>query len=1352
MSFVSSMSDWLREKSTARRGAAQRRRTLRLESLEERALLTAVAVEAASFSQLKGYAESGGDYEITLTVDITVGAGETIDIGGSGAGNISIDGGAGGHRITSSTGSRTVSLFNVSAGDSLTLNNLTISGFSYTSGNGAVFSQDGGSIAVNSGTTIASCNAVNGGVAYISGGTFTVGSDAADDTEVNFTGNAAGAGGVIFASDTASITIDGGTFSDNSSTIDISGYGGGVIYANGVDTEIAISGGEFSNNNAVRGGVIFASTAKSIAISGSTTNITKNKSTKMGGVIFADSGVSTITVSDGTFSENAASNNGGVIYTNGEKTITISGGTFSKNTSNASGGVIFASGASTRVGISGGTFSENFASSGSNGGGVIFFNSSGTLEIVDGTFKSNHANSSGGVVYAKGVVDITIKNGTFGTPPDNGNYAGKNGGVIYFDNSGTLRIVDGYFLGNHATSGDGGLVYAKDASAGITISGGTFERNYSSLGNGGLIFAMGESSKITISGGTFLNNHTATANGGLVYAGDASAEVTISGAKFEGNYANTSGGLVYFNDSGTLRIVDGEFIRNSAVKSGGLVYANAAASITIKSGKFLRNFAKGSGSGDGGGLAYLKAGGTLEIVDGTFLGNYAVQDGGLVNANGAATVTISSGTFGAAQTSENHFTNYAMRGGVLYLQGSTAHINGGTFSWNKAVNSPLKPTKFGLGGVIYATNDAVNDTVVNIDGAVFENSLALYGGVIYTEVQTGSSSAAPVTVNLAAVTMNNNTATANGGAIANSGAVVTDTDATYGDITAVKTFAGNSAVNGGAVLNSGEFTLSNAQFSSNYSSGNGGAVDNLADGILTLTGAKFSGNSSLGSAAPVNQVDWTGSDLGTGDGGAIQNWGTAELIDAYFVGNTAHDGGAIANGAGAAMTLSQTAASGDGAPLGFSGNSAVYGGAIINVGTLTRAADQTAEIVFTGNSSYKNGGAICNSDNNGQAADGSLGLYKASFTENTAGTAEQTGSGGAILSKKEMTIVDSDFIGNSANKGGKGGAIDHTGGTMVLTTNDFAGNSASATGFGGAVNTWAGASIDDCRFTENSAKYGGAVSVLGNDQTAVITDALFEQNSAVSYGGAVYASGTVQIDGAMIKDNTASLGGGVLAITSNISDTSEPQLGRGKVIFTGQTTIFEGNTATKKARGQSVGSDICASSSNSAAGNGGVIEIATMPQFSTGTGYKLAIDRSILVLPSDMDVDGLSEIVNVYYSKDTVCGYTYGENTLTFTALASGSGINRWRIYWSDGTTTDYTEGTLPSGEVSDGAALKIEGFIGTKETTTATYYLIPSLSAGTGAASEALFDEALLDDAEVFEGLAPQQSALEEYCEECYL
>ena len=231
----------------------------------------------------------------------------------------------------------------------------------------------------------------------------------------------------------------------------------------------------------------------------------------------------------------------------------------------------------------------------------------------------------------------------------------------------------------------------------------------------------------------------------------------------------------------------------------------------------------------------------------------------------------------------------------------------------------------------------------------------------------------------------------------------------------------------------------------------------------------------------------------------------------------------------------------------------------------------------------------------------------------------------------------------------------------------------------------------------------------------------------------------------MITNNTASLGGGVMAITSDISATGK---GRGKVTFTGEATTFSGNTSMKKSGGKSVGSDLCASSSNSAAGNGAVIEIETMPELNSG-GYALAVDRSILVLAGGAT---LPATVSVYSNKEFTCGYTYSGNTLAFTSLSSASGIDKWRVYWSDGTTTDYTEGTLPSGEVSDGAALKIEGFTGTKETATATYYLIPTVSAGAGAASQALFDDALLDDAEVFEGLAPQKSALEEYCEECYL
>ena len=223
-----------------------------------------------------------------------------------------------------------------------------------------------------------------------------------------------------------------------------------------------------------------------------------------------------------------------------------------------------------------------------------------------------------------------------------------------------------------------------------------------------------------------------------------------------------------------------------------------------------------------------------------------------------------------------------------------------------------------------------------------------------------------------------------------------------------------------------------------------------------------------------------------------------------------------------------------------------------------------------------------------------------------------------------------------------------------------------------------------------------------------------------------------------------------MAITSNISDDPlKPVMGRGKVIFTGtEPIIFEGNTATRTANGQSVGNDICASSSNGAAGNGGVIEIQTLPQSFSGTGYDLAIDRSILVLGEGVTIPAE---VNVYRSKEFTCGYTYDGNTLSFTSLSSGSGTNKWRIYWDGGVSGDYTEytpgGALPSGTVAGGTTVMIRGYRGANES---LYYMIPTVSAA--GAAQSLYDDALFDDADMFDWLGHENSALEEYCEECYL
>ncbi len=1128
MMFLESIGGLLRTTNTSRHGSPRRHRSLRFESLEQRALLDAAT--AGDFQTLKNLAESGRDYEITLTANISVGARDTIRIGSEGSGNVSILGA--GHTISTSR-TRSTALFSVSD-CSLTISNLTIDGFANNRGNGAIFNQTGGTTVINSGTTISNCSARRGGVAYLTGGTITVGSDADDDTTVMFSGNSASNGGGVF------------------------------YYA----------------------------------------------------------GEGSLTVNHGTFQENTASN-GGVIYLGDGSTAEINGGTFTSNSATSSGGVFRVTGST--VVISGGTISNN---------------------------------------------TVTGQTGT--------------GGVVHSD--GTVTISGGTITGNSAYRG--GVVCTDSWYAYVTISGGTITGNSAD-------------------------------RGGVVYTDSLYTSVTISGGTITGNSADR-GGVVYTNSWYSPVIINGGTITDNSADRGGVVYTTGSyASVTVGGGTFSRNSAV--------------RGGVFFVTQGS-------------------TATVNSGTFGGTGETAQNEGNTAAYGGVLYVLGSTADINDGVFAGNTASEN---------GGVCYTTNHDTTvgssgdgDATVNIGGGSFTRNTAYIGGALYVNYDSSSSTYSSI-VNLAAVTMEYNSA-ANGGAIANHGGTVNDMDSS-----AVKTFTGNSGRyntgteeepvyvgNGGAIFNSGVITLSNTVFSANSSAGNGGAVNNLAGGTLTLTGAAFSDNTALSESVSVDNVDWADLDADAGDGGALQNWGTVTLIDAYFTGNSAHDGGAIANGEGAVLTMSQTTASTGKAPLGFSGNGAVYGGAIINVGTLTREAEEDTTIEFTGNLSYNNGGAISNSDNDGTVQTGSLDLYGASFTGNTAGSValEHVGYGGAIISAKPMAISGTSFSENSANSG-KGGAIDQVAGTLSLTDTTFTDNSTTNTGFGGAVNTWVGGSITDCEFTGNSAKYGGAVSVLGNDAATTITTTGFSENSAASYGGAIYASGTVEIDGATISGNTASLGGGVLAITSNISSA---QKGRGKVTFTGTATTFSDNTATKTAGGKHVGNDICASSSNSAAGNGAVIEIETVPTFSGSTGYDIAIDRSILVLASGA---ALPQSINVYSNKEFTCGYAYDGSTLEFTSLTSTSGINKWWIYWSGSAQGEYTEYTaggtvLPSGAVDSGTVVLIKGF---RDNNEMNYYLIPTVNAQASGASEALLDESLFDT-QVFEGLLQEDSALEEYCDECFL
>ena len=131
-----------------------------------------------------------------------------------------------------------------------------------------------------------------------------------------------------------------------------------------------------------------------------------------------------------------------------------------------------------------------------------------------------------------------------------------------------------------------------------------------------------------------------------------------------------------------------------------------------------------------------------------------------------------------------------------------------------------------------------------------------------------------------------------------------------------------------------------------------------------------------------------------------------------------------------------------------------------------------------------------------------------------------------------------------------GGAIKADGIDVTLTDCDFKGNSVNTTqsgrtGYGGAVWVKGDLEVNGGSFVDNSATaagkaYGGAIA--HQNGTLDINNTVFENNSAKTYGAAIYATGSeVTIEGSTFKNHAA--GNGVIYATGNSTVT----LGDGNV-------------------------------------------------------------------------------------------------------------------------------------------------------------------------------------------------------------
>ena len=381
-----------------------------------------------------------------------------------------------------------------------------------------------------------------------------------------------------------------------------------------------------------------------------------------------------------------------------------------------------------------------------------------------------------------------------------------------------------------------------------------------------------------------------------------------------------------------------------------------------------------------------------------------------------------------------------------------------------------------------------------------------------------------------------------GGAIGNYGGAIIANNVTFRGNKAQTKGTDEGAIGGGAISLGidAHTTITGSTFENNTSGYNGGAIgtrktlqdSEVADAetrnSLVIKDSVFKGNQALGTS-----VDESDKLISSGNGGAIANtFAGVEISGTTFEGNSAANyGGAIFNmpyenkdftdfyDLGGKMTLSD---------LTFTGNTAKFGGAIFNQGTLT----------------FENG---------------------AQFTENTA----NGGAGGAIYNYGSINALDNaTFSGNTASQGG---AINNaklassaTPGTIETISNSTFSNNSAGSSQGGAIrNQGVIGSIINSVFDSNTAGNGGAINngTWGTiDTISSIEGSMFVNNKASGgngQGGAITNAGSIgSVKNVTFEGNSADNIGGAFA---NVAPQTNDKTTKSSVSF--ENVTFTGNTA-----------------------------------------------------------------------------------------------------------------------------------------------------------------------------------------------
>jgi len=824
-----------------------------------------------------------------------------------------------------------------------------------------------------------------------------------------------------------------------------------------------------------------------------------------------------------------------------------------------------------------------------------------TVVLVNTTISNAVSESGGAAISTPG--DVTLINSTLtgNVAAQSGNAVAQDGGAIKAE--GTVNVISSALNGNTAT-GNGGAISATSVTVSTAENSSNSQLNGNSAGgSGGAISVTGT---VTVAQAEVSNNEAAVCGGAI----SAAESVTISGVKAEENTAGFCGGAI--SALGGVSISGSELKSNSTLLNGGAIIARGA--VTVSASTLNSNTSE---QGSGGAIstvgavtvsastlnsntATLGSGGAISTVgavtvseSSTVSSNTAKENGGAISALGAVTVSASTlnsnkaeGSGGAISTvvSVTVFENSTVSSNTAKESGGAIKAGGDVLVAHSTLSNNTATT--GSGGAI----STVADVAVLNSSTLSSNTADDNGGAISAGSQ----------VEVSASTLNGNTATTgNGGAISTlAGVAISDSSTVSSNI---------AKESGGAISAGGQVAVAASTVSSNTATtGNGGAISTLTAVAISDSSTVSSNTAELngGAVSAGGEVTVSASTLNynaatEGSGGAISAEGTVTISNSEFTENEAgHEGGAIYS----ASEVNTTKATISGEETNFTENIADFGGAIY-AGESVKISDAK----FENNDAAEIGGAILI----GSESQDKSSINDSAFEGNYGGFA-----GGAIFGNEaKLVINNSDFLNNVASV--VGGAITH-GGDLEIAGSTFTGNIASA-------NDEEIQDVrDECREEDGSDKFdcllmgflgvdgsldqgmgmgdiyglagGGAIRVFDADeysswmndsdenqnleaqthqQTVIIQDSGFSQNSAHGDGGAIYFLGLLQILGSRFEENWAlpalhdfgfengvrgsggAVRGAEIEITSSSFDSNFASLSGGAVYAEDGLEIFE---------------------------------------------------------------------------------------------------------------------------------------------------------------------------------------------------